>query len=87
MKSWKFQKNDIGVKWKFLDCYSSRKQILWGGMLGLGKISGNISVFLREWNATPLFIGLEGNLCQCPHWGYLLSRVTYCNGRTQGDEE
>jgi hypothetical protein len=23
-------------------------------------------------DTTPLFVGLEGNLCQCPHWGYVL---------------
>ena len=23
-------------------------------------------------DTTPLFQGLEGNLCQCPHWGYVL---------------
>ena len=22
---------------------------------------------------TPLFVGLPGNMCQCPHWGYVLS--------------
>lgn len=24
-------------------------------------------------DTTPLFVGLEGDLCQCPHWGYVLS--------------
>src|SRR5688500_15332686 len=24
-------------------------------------------------DTTPLFHGLEGNLCQCPHWGFVLS--------------
>lgn len=24
-------------------------------------------------DTTPLFIGLEGNMCQCPHWGFVLS--------------
>jgi hypothetical protein len=24
-------------------------------------------------NFTPLFRGLPGDLCQCPHWGYLLA--------------
>ncbi len=23
-------------------------------------------------DTTPLFEGLEGNLCQCPHWGFVL---------------
>lgn len=32
---------------------------------------------------TPLFVGLPGNLCQCPHWGYILSgsiRLRYADG-------
>ncbi|MGH2616830.1 MAG: hypothetical protein ACRDJC_16465 [Thermomicrobiales bacterium] len=31
-------------------------------------------------DATPLLRGLPGNLCQCPHWGYVRAgrlRVTY----------
>ena len=23
-------------------------------------------------DTTPLFQGLQGNLCQCPHWGFVL---------------
>ena len=23
-------------------------------------------------DTTPLFVGLEGDLCQCPYWGYLI---------------
>lgn len=32
---------------------------------------------------TPLFKGLPGDLCQCPHWGYVLAgsiRVRYADG-------
>lgn len=32
---------------------------------------------------TPLFVGLPGDLCQCPHWGYVLSgsiHVRYADG-------
>ncbi len=32
---------------------------------------------------TPLLEGLEGDLCQCPHWGYVIEgriRVTYQDG-------
>jgi hypothetical protein len=28
-------------------------------------------------DTTPLFRGLEGDLCQCPHWGFVLrGRIT-----------
>ena len=34
---------------------------------------------------TPLFVGLPGNMCQCPHWGYVLSgRLAF---RYAGGEE
>ena len=46
---------------------------------GFGDASG-FSTFSAEYftlsagvDTTPLFQGLEGNLCQCPHWGYVLS--------------
>jgi hypothetical protein len=32
-------------------------------------------------DTTPLFQGLDGNACQCPHWGYVLSgRITTTDG-------
>jgi len=37
-------------------------------------------------NATPLLEGLEGNLCQCPHWGMVLKgaiNVRYADGREE----
>lgn len=35
---------------------------------------------------TPLLEGLEGDHCQCPHWGYLIEgriRVSYQDGTTE----
>jgi hypothetical protein len=32
---------------------------------------------------TPLFVGLPGDLCQCPHWGYIVEgsiHVRYADG-------
>jgi len=37
-------------------------------------------------DATPLLEGLPGNLCQAPHWGYVLKgsiHVIYGDGRTE----
>ena len=37
-------------------------------------------------DATPLLKGLPGNLCQAPHWGYVLKgsiHVTYGDGREE----
>ena len=36
------------------------------------KISGECFTLSGGVDTTPLFEGLEGDLCQCPHWGYVL---------------
>ena len=43
-----------------------------GDATGLGKISGEYFSLSAGVDTTPLFQGLEGNLCQSPHWGYVL---------------
>ncbi|SDS66282.1 hypothetical protein [Gramella sp. MAR_2010_147] len=50
-----------------------RQRTEFGDASGLGKISGEFFSLSAGVDTTPLFIGLEGNLCQCPHWGYVLS--------------
>ncbi|CAM4295212.1 hypothetical protein [Gillisia limnaea] len=50
-----------------------RQRTDFGDASGLGKISGEFFSLAAGVDTTPLFIGLEGNLCQCPHWGYVLS--------------
>jgi hypothetical protein len=37
-----------------------------------GKISGEYFSLAQGVDTTPLFEGLDGNLCQCPHWGFVL---------------
>lgn len=49
-----------------------RQRTDFGDATGLGKISGEYFSLSAGVDTTPLFMGLEGNLCQCPHWGYLL---------------
>ena len=39
---------------------------------GLGKISAEYFSLSAGVDTTPLFKGLEGDLCQCPHWGFVL---------------
>jgi hypothetical protein len=43
-----------------------------GDVSGYGKISGEYFTLAAGVDTTPLFQGLEGNLCQCPHWGFVL---------------
>jgi len=43
-----------------------------GDASGLGRISGEYFTLTAGVDTTPLFQGLEGDLCQCPHWGFVL---------------
>lgn len=43
-----------------------------GSVAGFDKISGEYFTLAAGVDTTPLFIGLDGDLCQCPHWGYVL---------------
>lgn len=57
-----------------------------GDATGLGKISGEYFTLAAGVDTTPLFQGLEGNLCQSPHWGYVLQgRLTTTDAA--GDQE
>lgn len=49
-----------------------RQRTDFGDVSGFGKISAEYFTLAAGVDTTPLFQGLEGNLCQCPHWGYVL---------------
>ena len=49
-----------------------RQQKNFGSASGLGDISGEYFSLAAGVDTTPLFIGLDGDLCQCPHWGFVL---------------
>jgi len=49
-----------------------RQRLEFGDASGLGKISGECFTLSAGVDTTPLFVGLEGNLCQCPHWGFVI---------------
>jgi hypothetical protein len=50
-----------------------RQQKGFGEVTGFSAISGEYFSLSAGVDTTPLFEGLEGDLCQCPHWGYVLS--------------
>lgn len=50
-----------------------RQRLDFGDASGLGAISGEYFSLAAGVDTTPLFQGLEGDLCQCPHWGFVLS--------------
>jgi len=50
-----------------------RQHLDFGDARGFGKISGEYFTLAAGVDTTPLFQGLDGNQCQCPHWGFVLS--------------
>jgi len=58
------------------------QQMNFGDATGLGKISGEYFSLSAGVDTTPLFQGLEDNLCQCPHWGFVLKgQITTTNAK------
>jgi hypothetical protein len=49
-----------------------RQQMGFGDVTGYGGISGEYLSLAAGVDTTSLFHGLNGNMCQCPHWGYVL---------------
>ena len=49
-----------------------RQRLDFGDATGLGRISGEYFTLAAGVDTTPLFQGLQGNACQCPHWGFVL---------------
>lgn len=49
-----------------------RQRTDFGDMSGFGKISAEYFTLSAGVDTTPLFQGLEGDLCQCPHWGFVV---------------
>ena len=49
-----------------------RQRMDFGDATGLGKISGEYFTLAAGVDTTPLFKGLDGDLWQCPHWGFVV---------------
>ena len=49
-----------------------RQRTDFGDASGYSKISCEYFTLAAGVDTTPLFQGLEGNLCQSPHWGFVL---------------
>jgi hypothetical protein len=55
-----------------------------GDVTGLGKMGGEWFSLAAGTDIQPLLKGLQGDACQAPHWGYMLSGelvVTYTDGK------
>ena len=65
----------------------ARQKTNFGDATGYGMISGEYFSLGAGTDILPLLEGLEGGLCQSPHWGYLLQgklTVTYADGTREG---
>ena len=50
----------------------ARQQTDFGDVTGYGTMGTEYFSFGAETDITELLHGLEGDLCQCPHWGYVV---------------
>ena len=53
---------------------TARQLTEFGDATGYGKMSGEYFSLSAGSDTTGLLQGLEGDLCQAPHWGYILER-------------
>ena len=49
-----------------------RQRKNFGDVSGFDNFSGEYFTLAAGVDTTPLFVGLEGDLCQCPHWGFVV---------------
>ena len=49
-----------------------RQRMHFGDTSGFDSLSGEYYTLAAGVDTTPLFQGLEGDLCQCPHWGFVV---------------
>jgi hypothetical protein len=80
------QKKDIPVKVSAPGAVA-QQQTDFGDATGYGKIGAEYFTMAAGTDIAPLLKGLENDLCQAPHWGYLIKgdlTVTYADGETEG---
>jgi hypothetical protein len=63
-----------------------RQRLNFGSVRGFETISGEYFSLAAGVDTTPLFVGLKGDLCQCPHWGFVL-RGEITTTDAQGGQE
>ncbi|MCX6608581.1 MAG: cupin domain-containing protein [Acidobacteria bacterium] len=75
-------KNDVPEKINIPGAIA-RQVTEFGDATGYGKIAGEYFSLAAGVDIAPLLKGLEDDLCQSPHWGYLIEgevTVTYLDG-------
>lgn len=64
----------------------ARQALDFGDATGYGKMAAEYFSFGAGTDLAPLLEGLENDLCQSPHWGYMLEgglTITYTDGSTE----
>lgn len=64
-------KDDVDVKMQIPGAVI-RQRTEFGSVKGYEQLSGEYFSLAAGVDTTPLFVGLEGNRCQCPHWGFVV---------------
>ncbi len=64
-------KDDVDVKMQIPGAVI-RQRTEFGSASGYGTVSAEYFSLSAGVDTTPLFVGLEGNACQCPHWGFVV---------------
>jgi hypothetical protein len=64
-------KDDVDVKMDIPGA-KLRQRTEFGTVKGYDKISGEYFSLAEGVDTTPLFQGLAGGVCDCPHWGFVL---------------
>lgn len=78
-------KTDIPVKFNIPGAVT-RQAKGFGDAKGYGAMAGEYFSLAAGTDLAPLLKGLQDDLCQAPHWGYLISgeiTVTYRDGKTE----
>ena len=78
-------KNDIPVRINAPGAIA-RQKTNFGNASGYGNISGEYFSLGAGADISPLLKGLEGDLCQSPHWGYVIQgqlTVTYADASAE----
>jgi hypothetical protein len=81
----RIDRNDVPIK---IDTPGAvaRQKTDFGDATACGKMGGEHFSMNAGTDLEPLLKGLEGDLCQSPHWGYLIDgdiTVTYSNGEEE----
>jgi hypothetical protein len=70
-KDMRLAKDNVDIKME-IPGVVIRQTTDFGDVSGFNKISGEYFTLSAGVDTTPLFEGLDGDLCQCPHWGFVL---------------